>query len=74
MYKLTMARPSADNTMVEVSVSNGIAAHVKLIPPEDAHEQALDELCDYYDSRPALVQAACEKLQSLIEPREEAPF
>ena len=74
MYKLTMARPSADNTMVEVSVSNGIEAHVKLIPPEDAHEQALDELCDYYDSRPALVQAACEKLQALIEPREEAPF
>ena len=74
MYKLTMARPSADNTMVEVSVSNGIEAHVKLIPPEDAHEQALDELCDYYDSRPALVEAACEKLQALIEPREEAPF
>lgn len=74
MYRLTMARPSADNTMVEVSVSNGIEAHVKLIPPEDAHEQALDELCDYYDSRPALVEAACEKLQALIEPREEAPF
>ena len=74
MYKLTMARPSADNTMVEVSVSNGIEAHVKLIPPEDAHEQALDELCAYYDSRPALVEAACEKLQALIEPREEAPF
>ena len=74
MYKLTMARPSADNTMVEVSVSNGIEAHVKLIPPEDAHEQALDELCDYYDSRPALVEAACEKLQALIAPREEAPF
>ena len=74
MYKLTMARPSADNTMVEVSVSIGIEAHVKLIPPEDAHEQALDELCDYYDSRPALVEAACEKLQALIEPREEAPF
>ena len=74
MYKLTLARPSADRTMVEFAVSNGIEAHVKLIPPEDAHEQALDELCDYYDSRPALVEAACEKLQALIEPREEAPF
>ena len=74
MYKLTMARPNADKTMVEVSVSNGIESHIKLIPPEDAHEQALDELCAYYDSRPGLVEAACEKLQSLIEPREEAPF
>ena len=74
MYKLTMARPSADNTMVEVSVSNGIETRVRLIEPEDAHGQALDELCAYYDSRPALVEAACEKLQALIEPREEAPF
>ena len=74
MYKLTMARPNADKTMVEVSVSNGIESHIKLIPPEGAHEQALDELCAYYDSRPALVESACEKLQALIEPREEAPF